>query len=82
MLYNRRMPLTCNIDGRGRLVRLVYGILLTLAGILMAVLWAWPDSSVISWISTICVILAGLFAVFEARAGWCALRAMGVKTPL
>jgi len=27
-------------------------------------------------------VLGGAFAIFEARAGWCALRAMGIKTPL
>jgi hypothetical protein len=27
-------------------------------------------------------MLGGAFAIFEARAGWCALRAMGIKTPL
>jgi len=27
-------------------------------------------------------LFAGLFQIFEARKGWCALRAMGIKTPV
>ena len=27
-------------------------------------------------------LAGGAFAVFEARAGWCAVRAMGFRTPL
>jgi hypothetical protein len=76
------MALTCNIDSRGRLVRLIYGILLSLAGVCMALLWAWRSGSGISWFCSICVIFAGLFAIFEARAGWCALRAIGMRTPM
>ena len=28
------------------------------------------------------LILAGLFQLFESRKGWCAIRAMGFKTPI
>ena len=26
--------------------------------------------------------VAGVFGIFEARAGWCVVRAMGFKTPI
>ena len=76
------MPLTCNIDSRGRVARLVYGILLLLVAVVLLFLWALPGGSAWAWVVvTVCAVSGG-FAVFEARAGWCALRAMGFKTPL
>jgi hypothetical protein len=76
------MALTCNIDARGKAARLIYGVLMLGIGALMVWLWAWRSGGAISWFCSICVMLAGLFAVFEARAGWCVLRAMGVRTPM
>lgn len=72
----------CNIDAKGRAVRMRGGIVCLVLGLVAcgaAVLGAprWPSV-------TIGVVLAaaGLFQVFESRKGWCALRAMGVKTPI
>jgi len=71
----------CNIDQRGRTIRLVLGALLETAGLVLGVLWffewtpgwtIWPAAAI--WIS-------GLFVVFEALVGWCAVRAMGFRTP-
>ena len=76
------MPLTCNIDSRGKLARLIYGILLIVLGLLLALFWAWPDGQAWKWIVTAACLLGGAFAVFEARAGWCVMRAIGFKTPL
>jgi hypothetical protein len=76
------MPLRCNIDSRGRAARLVYGLLLLAAAIAMLLLWALPRGTVLSWIVTAAATVAGGFAVFEARAGWCVVRAMGFRTPL
>ena len=76
------MGLTCNIDSRGKRARLINGIILLIIGLLLAVFLAWPYGMILPWvISAVCVILGG-FCIFEARAGWCALRAMGLKTPL
>ncbi|MBL8879355.1 MAG: hypothetical protein JNG88_09575 [Phycisphaerales bacterium] len=36
--------------------------------------WRWPIASI--------AILLGLFGLYEARRGWCALRAMGFRTPI
>ena len=76
------MPLQCNIDSRGRAVRLVYGLVLLAAGAAMVVWWALPAGSVLAWLVSLLVLVGGAFAVFEARAGWCVIRAMGFKTPL
>jgi hypothetical protein len=34
------------------------------------------------WYAVAGSFFGGAFAVFEARAGWCVIRAMGIKTPL
>ncbi|MEY5061601.1 MAG: hypothetical protein RIS45_1522 [Planctomycetota bacterium] len=73
---------TCNIDQRGRTVRLVMAALLESVGILLGVLWylewtpawtIWPAAAV--WVS-------GMFVLLEALVGWCVIRAMGFKTPI
>ena len=76
------MPLTCNIDSRGKLARLIWGLLLLALGAVLLFAWALRGGSVWAWVVTAACLLGGAFAVFEARAGWCALRAMGVKTPV
>ena len=76
------MPMTCNIDAKGKAVRLVYGIALILIGAALVYWWALGTGSLPRWgLSGLCV-LGGAFAVFEARAGWCVVRAMGIKTPM
>ena len=76
------MPLQCNIDSRGRAARLIYGVLMVVVGLLMALLWARGSGSVWAWVLTISALTGGAFAIFEARAGWCVVRAMGFKTPI
>lgn len=76
------MALQCNIDSKGRAARLIYGVVVLLAGIATAVFWALPAGTVLAWVVTISLLVAGAFAIFEARAGWCVVRAMGFKTPL
>lgn len=72
----------CNIDAKGKAVRLIYGLLMIALGavlsalILMEVL---PGGWV--WAGVVALVLAGAFGIYEARAGWCAVRAMGFKTP-
>ena len=79
-LYNRAMALTCNIDRKGRIARLIYGLVMLLLALVLLWFWAWRGGSAVSWIVTICAILAALVSVFEARVGWCAMRAMGFRT--
>jgi hypothetical protein len=77
----RHMALTCNIDARGKRMRLINGIILFLIGLGTAVFWAWPGHLAAWVIAAVCLLL-GAFCIFEARAGWCALRAMGIKTKM
>ena len=76
------MALQCNIDSRGKVARLIWGIALVVLGVVLIWLWAAPTGTVLSWIVSIACMMGGFFAVFEARAGWCAVRAMGFKTPI
>ena len=74
------MPLQCNIDARGKAVRLVYGVVTAVAGVVLIFVWARPGGGWIAWTVSLLMLLGGAFAVFESRAGWCVLRAMGFKT--
>ena len=72
----------CNIDARGRAVRRRGGLLCLALGavaLAAAVLGAhrWPSLGIGAFLA-----LAGLFQLFEARKGWCVVRAMGFKTPV
>jgi hypothetical protein len=72
----------CNIDERGRAVRRRGGIICLALGVLAlaaALLGAprWPSLGVGGFLA-----LTGLFQLFESRKGWCAVRAMGFKTPV
>lgn len=74
--------MTCNIDSKGRSFRLITGMIFLIAGgVFIAIaLFAWP--SWIPWLIAACCIAGGSFSIYEALAGWCALRAMGMRTPL
>jgi hypothetical protein len=70
----------CNIDARGKAVRLRNGLIVLVVGILVAALWAWPTGHVVAWAIAGVLAAGGAFMVFEGWAGWCVLRAMGMKT--
>lgn len=69
----------CNIDAKGRAVRLAIGLVTLLAGII--VLWAAGDTGAGLGVGLGC-LGGGAFAVFEGWKGWCAVRALGFKTKI
>jgi hypothetical protein len=77
------MERTCNIDAKGRVVRFVTGIFAITAGFILAIL---VTQGVLSsepyWMLVTGSIIGGMFAMWEARAGWCVVRAIGIRTPL
>ena len=75
------MKTTCNIDQRGRKVRFVGGVLFDGCGAALLV-WGALTGGVGLAVAGMVLSLAGGFMIFEAARGWCALRAMGIKTPL
>ena len=76
------MALECNIDAAGKAARLRVGILACAGGLLLAVITAVGIAPSVLWWGALGSIVGGSFAVWEARAGWCIVRAMGFKTPV
>ncbi len=73
----------CNIGAKGKAARLRLG-LMALAGALalaVVILGGFVEGT-IWWYAVGATAFGGLFAIWEARAGWCIVRAMGFKTPL
>jgi hypothetical protein len=75
------MKLTCNIDQRGRKARLVGGIIVGLCGVALIITGALLGSPG-TLIAGIFLCVTGSFMIFEGARGWCALRALGIKTPI
>ena len=75
------MALRCNIDAKGKLIRLIYGAAIALLGVVLTFAWALRAGGVVAWLVSLVAMLGGAFAIFESRKGWCAIRAMGIKTP-
>jgi hypothetical protein len=71
----------CNIDARGKRFRFVNGLICLAIGMVLAILallhvgpfWALMGPG-------IGAVIGGAFQIFEARASWCVIRAMGFKT--
>ena len=73
----------CNIDARGKAARLKAGILALIGSlILTGLIVGGVFEGTIWWLMAGGSAFGGAFAIFEARAGWCVIRAMGFKTPL
>lgn len=82
-LITKSMAMECNIDSRGRVVRFITGILAILAGFVLAILVSQGILTSESYMFVIIgSILGGAFAMWEARAGWCVVRAIGIRTPI
>ena len=75
------MALTCNIGARGKALRFRIGIGLSVLAV-PALGWALIHGGGLAWAAAALLLASSGFTLFEARAGWCALRALGVKTPL
>ena len=77
------MALECNIDSKGRAMRLVAGILAILGGVVayfILTLDIIPVPESIGTLGVLAMVLGGAFAIFEAKAGWCVVRALGFRT--
>ncbi len=75
--------LECNIDARGKAARLVGGMAGVAFGLVLALLLVTETLTLgFGWYAVAGAVFGGAFAIFEARAGWCVIRAMGFKTPL
>ena len=80
----RHMARECNIDARGKFVRLVGGSISVFAGIvalLMIVTGILPEN-IFTTASVVGMFAGGAHGIYEGRSGWCIARAMGIKTPI
>ena len=74
------MSLTPNITQAGRIARGISGGICAGGGAAV-LLFGWPDGPITRWGLAVLLIGVGLFQCFEARRGWCVMRAMGFRTP-
>ncbi len=73
----------CNIDSKGKAVRLISGLICTLAGLVLLGLGWWGVEPFWVLIGVgVGTLAGGAFQIYEGWTGWCALRAMGWKTPM
>ena len=88
ILWKKRLPeimvFECNIDARGKAYRLKLGIMGVTVGLVFAAAFhlAGIEFQGILWIIPMAIIGGGVFSIFEAWTGWCAVRALGFRTPL
>lgn len=77
------MTFKCNIDARGKAARFKLGMLGIVTGISLAVSLLLVGAGLNAvWLLPLGAIGGGAFALFEARTGWCVVRAMGFRTPI
>lgn len=77
------MPrMRCNIDRRGRVVRAVSGLVFVSLGVAAGLGLLGVQTLWIRIVLAAALGVLGVFQLFEARAGWCAVRALGAKTPI
>ncbi|HVT89655.1 MAG TPA: hypothetical protein VHD56_12435 [Tepidisphaeraceae bacterium] len=76
------MPLQCNIDAKGKAIRMTLGSAVAAVGLILLIISAIFSTGTTLLIVGIAALLSGGFMIFEARAGWCVIRAMGWKTPI
>ena len=77
------MVFECNIGARGKAARLKLGMTSLIAGLfLLGLYFVTGVQWGVLWLGPAAVIGGGAFAIFEARTGWCVIRAMGFKTPI
>ena len=74
------MALTSNIGAAGKAFRLRIGIATVFGGLVLGLITAIGVLPPIAWVAVAGSLLGGSF--WEARAGWCIVRAMGFKTAL
>ena len=75
--------LECNIDGKGQAARFLGGLASIVGALVLATLLATETFTFgFGWYAVGGAVLGGAFAIWEARAGWCIVRALGFRTPL
>ena len=78
------MARECNIDAKGKFLRLVGGLIsLTMAFIAVGLLYfSILPTNWLTVSSTIGLFAGGALGIYEGWSGWCIARAMGIWTPI
>jgi hypothetical protein len=78
------MARECNIDARGKFVRLVGGSISLFAGIvaLLLIVFGILPENIFTIGSVVGMFAGGTLGIYEGRSGWCIARAMGIRTPI
>ena len=77
------MAFECNIDVRGKAVRMKLGIRLVIISPILAALTSFEIIPItLGWFATAASLGVGVFTIWESRKGWCVIRAMGFKTKI
>lgn len=69
----------CNIGWTGRIIRAVTGLVLV-ADAYLLYRYDMPSGGLGSRVLQGLIALMGAFAIFEGAIGWCAVRALGIRT--
>ena len=78
------MARECNIDARGKFVRLLGGsisLAMGLIGAIILILGVLPINFITIG-SVVGMLGGGALGIYEGRSGWCIARAMGIWTPI
>lgn len=75
------MALQCNIDARGRSMRTKIGVVLLALSAAAALVWALPSGAPAAWVVAGALAVFGVFSLVQAKLGWCAARAAGIRVP-
>ena len=77
------MAFECNIDARGKAVRMKLGVRLVVISLILAALTYFEIiPTPLGWLATATIFGGGAFIIWESRKGWCIVRAMGFKTKI
>ena len=81
---SKAMARECNIDAKGKFVRLVGGSISLVAGIiaLLLIVFGILPENIFSIGSVVGMFAGGALGIYEGRSGWCIARAMGIRTPI
>ncbi len=77
------MAFTCNIDQRGMRFRSRMGTIVLGIGLFIGASFLLIDiNQSFLWLLPAGLIAGGAFSIFESRIGWCAVRALGIRTKI
>lgn len=77
------MAMECNIDARGKAIRLFGGMFSLIAGVVIASIAHFDLVEIpYLWVAAAGLLSGGTLGIFEGWSGWCVARAMGIWTPI